>query len=123
MRSAHWPLRISVALFATASAFLACHDNIPGPMLPIAPEVSPQAPRPQPIEPRPMRIDHDAGVPLPSSPEPSALRTGRATQRVATRPAHVPPVDAGEAPGDVIDLPEVVDADLPIYDDAAQPLK
>jgi hypothetical protein len=115
MQTTNWPLRIFVALLATAGVITACHDNIPGPTYPIAPEVGPQAPRPGRIEPSSLRVERDAGVPMPTPLEVNGSRGRRASVRVAETP-----VDAGVS--DVIDLPPVVDADLPIYEDAAQPL-
>jgi hypothetical protein len=115
MRTANWPLRILVAVLATAGTIAACHDNIPGPTIPLAPEVGPQAPRPRRVEPNSLRVERDAGVPMPTPLEVNQPRGRRASVRVAETP-----VDAGVS--DVIDLPPVLDADLPIYEDAAQPL-
>ena len=92
---------IHVALItgATLGAIGACRNDVPAPTLPSPiPEVTRGSPKPQPIDPE--------GKPRRAKPK---------------RVSQVPP-DAGGV-GDVVDLPPVVDADIAIVRDAAQPLK
>jgi hypothetical protein len=107
-------LSISIVVLA-AGVIAACHNEMPGPTTPLAPEVGPQGPRPGPITPTPARIDTDSGVPLPSSPEPSASTSWFGHERPTLRVAEVP---RDASINDVIDLPPIVDADLPFMLDA-----
>jgi hypothetical protein len=111
-----WSIRIGALAVAIAAIVAACRNDVPEPTLPFPTrEVSPLGPRPGPITPAPMRVDSDAGIPIPAQPVPAAARKARAL-RVAEAPG-----DAGVA--DVIDLPPVPDANVPIVRDAAQPLR
>lgn len=86
-------LELVVIAGAASAAFVACRNHVPPPALPLP------APEVTPV-----------------APKPKEIKPRKARPRVA----HVP-ADAGIS--DVIDLPPVVDADVPIVSDAAQPLK
>ena len=86
-------LQLLVIAGAASGAFVACRNHVPPPTLPLP------APEVTPV-----------------APKPKEIKPRKARPRVA----HAPP-DAGIS--DVIDLPPVVDADVPIVSDAAQPLE
>lgn len=101
----------SVIALATAGAIAACRSNVPAPAIPVAtPEVTPGAPKPQDIDPE------------------KAQKARKAKPKRVSEVIEAPsPVFAAEAPVDggvfdVVDLPPVVDADVALVRDAAQPL-
>ena len=102
----------SVIALATAGTIAACRSSVPAPALPVAsPEVTPGAPKPQDID-----------------PEKAAKARKAKPKRVSEVVAPEPPVFAAGSPvdggvDDVVDLPPVVDADVALVRDAAQPLK
>ena len=113
--------RIALIGAATAGVVAACYNEVPGPSGPLPPtrEVSPQGPRPKPLMPAPT-VGLDAGV-EPMTKEP--LETSRvievqvkvAPQAQNPTPPTTPqpsPVDAGV--GDVLDLPPIPDASVPL---------
>lgn len=86
-------LSVLVVAGAASASVVACRNQVPPPTLPLP------APEVTPV-----------------APKPKEIKPRKARPRVA----HVP-TDAGVS--DVIDLPPVVDADVPIVSDAAQPLE
>ncbi len=104
-------LHISVLALATAGSIAACRSNVPAPAIPVAtPEVTPGSPKPPDIDPEKAQKARKAKPKRVSeviAPEPAVFEA-QAT------------VDGGVL--DVVDLPPVVDADVALVRDAAQPL-
>jgi len=117
----------------------ACHNDVPGPLLPVPPhEAPPMGPSPGPIIPTPgISVDDDAGIPIPMPiKEPTSTQVIlRSSNEVMVDADH--PIDMGiDTPNEVVpshpvdasidtlaDLPsEIPDADITIVRDAAQPL-
>jgi hypothetical protein len=106
-------LHAAVIALATAGAIGACRNNVPAPAIPVAsPEVTPGSPKPQDIDPE-------------KAAKARKAKPKRVSEVIAPQPpvfaVQQPPVDAGVL--DVVDLPPVVDADVALVRDAAQPLK
>ena len=113
MRLRKLALRLGLFAAATGGIAAACYNELPGPSGPLPPtrEVGPLGPKPGPLTPTPVRIDTDAGLPVPSVPNRSASRVIETQTRIGAAPAH-DMHDAGIP--DVIDLPPVPDADITI---------
>lgn len=95
MRRMSWVGRVALGACAAGLVIVACRNEVPGPTLPLpAPEVPPQAPRPEPLSSPPIEIDTDAGIPLPTTPEP----TTRGAQRLRVNAARI--AAAGDDPAD-----------------------
>jgi hypothetical protein len=117
--------RLAMSLALTVGGIVtACRNDVPGPTLPVAPEVTRDSPKPRPLDPKKQREQQRKQQRQARQASVSEVRPEfrAAADEPSPAPSPTRDPDAGVV-NDVIDLPPVPDADVDVVRDAGQPLK